>query len=449
VYRGLACLAVFLGLAIAAPGTGSVADDTALAEDTVNWSNPVISWVYEDYSTGNLKRVYRALHKMGFFVSNAETADLTRPDLVSYIERYQAHIGAEPTGYLSRRQLEDLLAGQGTLALRETRQAGRSQLLAGKAPDEHARLRANWQKLGYSQDQKKKIYRALYHLRLAGSAEMMTDFSFRLNLIEIVRGYQKRIRFNPTGFLTREQAEKLLAINAPLLPSERQAKLFAKYGSSPVLRYFRDLGEQEYGISTPVSAVVKRFQGRLGLTEHGYVTPDLLEAVKSVQLQVVRTRRFPKTIFYDVEELVVSRDWSLWQERDNSMCEITTSSIHEDGFFGSASPSSVSLYRDSDWEYNAVNTSILLENWKPDSIAELRVGGRSYYTKSPMGRTRFVAKDGSRPKSPRKNYANLINDMLRANGFEIIYETVFGTRVVASFSAMGLTKQLRAMMKAC
>ncbi|MEP3303566.1 MAG: hypothetical protein ABJO05_16505, partial [Roseibium sp.] len=395
------------------------------------------------------KTVYRALHDRGFFVSNVATADLTRPDLVSYIIRYQAHIAADRTGYLSRRQLEDLLADPEAPPLQEKQQIRSKRLLDAKAAADQDLWRADWQKLGYSLDQKKRIYRALHHLGLADTAEMVADFSWRLDLIKVVRAYQMQVGSNPTGFLTREQAETLLAVNAPLLPSERQAKLFATYGSLPVLGYFRDLGQQEYGISKPVSTVIKRFQGKFGSRVDGYVSTELFEAVKTIPLRVMRQQGAGHFLFADFEELPVSRDWKLWKDEAAHICEAFTASIHEDGFTGSASPSSVSLYRGHDWNYNEVATSIRLVNWKPDTIAEMRVSGRRYYVMSPRGSTRFVAKDGSRPDSPRKNYANLLNGMLRANGLEISYETVFGTRVVVSFSAMGLTKQLRALMKVC
>ncbi len=438
------CCATMLPLA-----NSAVAQDHKTADATTSWSNPVISWIYEDYSAADLKLVYRALYNRGFFFSDAVTADLTRPDLVEYIRRYQAYVAADPTGYLNRRQLESLLADPGEPTPREARLMRRKQLMAGASPEEHSYGRADWEKLGYSSDDKRRIYRALFHLGLASSPVMVTDFSFRLDLIRIVLAYQQQNGVAPTGFLTRQQAEELLAVKAPLLPSEKQALVFKKFGSSPVLGYFRDLGRQEYGISKPVSTVVKRFQGRFGKREDGYVTPDLFEDVKTIPLRVVREPRLAPVLFGDVEKLPVSKDWGLWKERGEGMCEAFTSSIHEDGFTGSASPSSVSLYRGADWDYNAVDTSVHLENWKRDTIAKLRVGGRSYYIKSPMGRTRFVARDGSRPKSPGKNYSNLINGMLRANGFEITYETVFGTKVVASFSALGLTRQFRAMKKAC
>lgn len=415
----------------------------------ISWSNPVLSWVYEDYAADDLKMVYRALYNRGFFFSDAVTADLTRPDLVDHIRRYQAYVAADPTGYLSRRQLEDLLADPGKPTPWESRQKQRQQAHAGKQSDTPAYGREDWEKLGYSTDQKKQLYRALYNAGLAQSAEMVTDFSLRLDLIKVVRAYQEQNGFEPTGFLTSGQAETLLGLEAPLLPSEKQAGLFGKYGSSPVLGYFRDLGRQEFGISKPVSTIVKRLQGRFGLRVDGYVSEELFKLARSIPLKVVREPRPAPMFSGDVEKLSVSKDWVLWKEHEVSLCETLTSSIYEDGFTASAAPSSVSLYRGSDWQYNAVNTSVQLENWKPETLAEIRVGGRSFYARSLRGQTRLMAKDGSKPDSPGKNYSNFINALLRANGFEIIYETVFGTRVVASFSALGLTRQLRAMKKAC
>ncbi len=415
----------------------------------LSWSNPVISWVYEDYAANDLKLAYRALYNRGFFFSDAVTADLTRPDLVDHIRRYQAYVAADPTGYLSHRQLEDLLADPGKPTPREARQKQRQQARAGKQSDTLAHGREDWQKLGFSTDQKKQLYRALYNAGLAQSAEMITDFSLRLDLIKVVRAYQEQNGFEPTGFLTSEQAETLLGLKAPLLPSEKQAGLFGKYGSSPVLGYFRDLGRQEFGISKPVSTVVKRLQGRFGLRVDGYVSDELFKLARTIPLKVVREPRPAPMFSGDVEMLSVSKDWVLWKEHEVSLCETLTSSIHEDGFTASAAPSSVSLYRGSDWQYNAVNTSVQLENWKPETLAEIRVGARSFYARSLRGQTRLVTKDGSKPDFPGKNYSNFINALLRANGFEIIYETVFGTRVVASFSALGLTRQLRAMKKAC
>lgn len=422
--------------------------EVALVADK-NWSNPVIAWVYEDYAADDLKLAYRALYNRGFFFSDAVKADLTRPDLVDHIRRYQAYIAAEPTGYLSRRQLEDLLADPGEPTPWETRQVKRKQLQSAGAADSRGDDREGWKKLGYSREQKKQIYRALFHVGLAQSAEMITDFSLRLDLIKVVRAYQKQNGFEQTGFLTSAQAETLLSLDAPLLPSEKQAGLFEKYGSSAVLGYFRDLGRQEFGISKPVSTVIKRLQGRFGMRADGYASEELFERARTLPLQIVRDPNLAPVLFGDVEKLPAAKDWGLWKEREVGICEAFTASIHEEGFSASASPSTVSLFRRTDWEYNAVNTSVDLENWKPETTAEIRVGGRSYFVRSLRGNTRLVARDGSKPKSPGKNYSSFINALLRANGFDITYETVFGTRVVASFSALGLTRQLRAMKKAC
>ncbi|MEP1576731.1 hypothetical protein [Roseibium album] len=131
------------------------------------------------------------------------------------------------------------------------------------------------------------------------------------------------------------------------------------------------------------------------------------------------------------------------------MCEISTFSIHEDGFTGSASPAGVALIRGSDWKRNSVNISVRLRNWKRDTIAQLRVRGRAYLMMEAFGRTVLVGEDGLRIDNYNKNYSSLIDGMMSANGFEITYETDFGTKAVVSFSALGLTKQLRAIMNVC
>ncbi|WP_428688027.1 hypothetical protein [Roseibium sp.] len=419
------------------------------AQSAAEWSNPVMAWRYADYSAYDLALIYRALYNRGFFYGDAVTSDLTRPDLVSYIQRYQAYIAADPTGYLTGKQIAVLLADPGEPTPWEKRQKKPKLLKAAISPEVLSSGRESWQKLGYSSEDKKRIYRALYQLELATSPQMLTDFSFRIDLIKIVRAYQDRNGHEATGFLTSEQADELLDLGAPLLPSEQQELLFQKLGRAAILSYLRDLGEQEYAMSNPMSAVVKRFQDRFGMRADGFVTSELFDHVRTVPLIVVREQSNPQTLFFNSEELPASRDWRLWKDRSEGVCEASTNSIHEDGFTGSASPSSVALLREDGWERNAVNSSIHLSNWKPNTIAEMRVDGRSYYVKFARGRTWFVAKDGSMPRNPQKNYSALINGMLRANGFEITYETVFGTKVVASFSALGLTKQLRALMKAC
>ncbi|MES0879366.1 hypothetical protein [Roseibium sp. SCP14] len=413
------------------------------------WTNPVKAWRYEDYSTRELTLIYRALYNRGFFVNEGITTDLTHPDLVRYIRKYQTYVAANPTGYLTRKQIADLLADPGKPTPQEQRRTKRSGLLAANASKDLSPARNSWQKLGYSLDEKRKIYRALFHLGLAKSPEMITDFSYRINLIDVVRAYQKQNGFVPTGFLTSEQAVKLMSLKAPLLPSEQQEAFFQISGRSAVLRFFRDLGLQEYGINNPVSAIVKRIQARFGYTADGYVSSELFEKARTIPLQVVRGSRRPQTLYHDSEERPASKDWGLWKSRTEELCETSTYSIHEDGFTGSSSPAGVALRRRSDWKQNTANISVRLRNWKPDTIAEMRVNGRRYLIKEAFGRTLLVSKDGLRVGNYSRNYSNLISGMMRANGFEIKYETDFGTNVVVSFSALGLTKQLRALMNAC
>ena len=220
-----------------------------------------------------------------------------------------------------------------------------------------------------------------------------------------------------------------------------------------MLGFFRELGQQEFGTgnsaTTSTSTIVKRLQDRFGLAEHGYITPELFEKVKTIPLRVVREPRRPQTLFSDSEEHPPSKDWGLWKSRTEQLCEASTFSIHEDGFTGSAFPAGVVLRRMAGWKRNAVNLKIRLQNWKPASIAELRVGGRGYLFKEAFGRTVLVGKDGFRAKNYDKNYSSLIAGLMRANGFEVKYETEFGSKVVVSFSALGLTSQMQAMKDAC
>ncbi|MEQ8782475.1 MAG: hypothetical protein RIE06_22645 [Roseibium album] len=415
------------------------------------WSNPVMSWRYDDYSERELTLIYNALNKRGIFLDEAVNTDLTHPELVKRIRKYQQSIADKnPTGYLTHRQIAGLMADLGNRPPQDQLRKKSAGLLAKKkTPQMQPSARSAWEKLEYSLDKKKKIYRALYHLELAKSPEMITDFSYRMNLIEVVRSYQERNGFAPTGFLTSEQADELLNRKAPMLPSEQQEEFFEKSERSAVLGFFRELGQQEYGISNPITAILKRIQGRFGLTANGYVNSELFEMAKTIPLQVVREPRRPQKLYFDAEERPASKDWSLWKSRSDDMCEISTFSIHEDGFTGSASPAGVALIRGSDWKRNSVNISVRLRNWKRDTIAQLRVRGRTYLMMEAFGRTVLVGEDGLRIDNYNKNYSSLIDGMMSANGFEITYETDFGTKAVVSFSALGFTKQLRAIMNVC
>lgn len=412
------------------------------------WSNPVMSRRYADYSERELTMLYKALYNKGFFLDETVNTDLTHPELVKRIRKYQESIKANPTGYLNHLQITGLLADQESSLPRDQlkKSAG---LLGKKSPQVQTSARSAWEKLGYSLDKKKKIYRALYHLGVAKSPEMITDFSYRMNLIEIVRNYQKQNGYEATGFLTSEQAVKLWSVKAPLLPSEQQAEFFGRPARSAILGFFRELGKQEFGIGNPVSKIAMRLQERFELNAHGYITPELFEKAKTIPLRVVRETPRPQTLYFGAVELPSAKDWGLWKSKDAAVCEASTYSIHEDGFTGSAMPAGIALKRVAGWKENSFNISVRLRNWKPGSIATLRVGGRSYLFKEAFGRTVLVGPDGYRVRNYEENYSSLINSVMRVNGFEVTYETEFGSKAVVSFSALGLTQQIRALMDAC
>lgn len=419
------------------------------APETPKWSNPVMSRWYKDYSEQELRLIYLALHNRGFFLSEATKTDFTHPDLVKRVREYQESIKANPTGYLTSFQIAELLRSPGIPLSREQQQKRSAGLLAKKAPKVQPPARSDWEKLAYTLDQKQKIYRALYHLGLAKTPEMITDFSYRMDLIEVVRAYQEHNGFDATGFLTPEQADNLLNIKAPLLPSEQQDEFLGASAGTAILVFFRDLGKQEFGISKPITTIAMQLQDRLELTPHGYITPELFEKAKTIPLRVIRETRRPQTLYFDAEELPAVKDWGLWKSNDASACETSTYSIHEDGFTGSAMPAGVALKRAADWKESAFKVTVRLRNWKPDSIASVRVGGRSYLFKEAFGRTLLVGPDGYRLRNYQKNYADLIKSVMQANSFEIIYETEFESKVFVSFSALGLTKQIRALVDAC
>lgn len=427
------------------------ASTTKSTTATKKWSNPVMSWRYAAYSEHDLRLIYRALYNRGFFVHEAVNTDLTHPRLVKHIQRYQAYIAANPTGYLTPAQIAELLRDPGTPTPQEQRNIKRKEQQAKVAAKKTSPERSEWDELGYSLDDKKKIYRSLFHLGLAQSPVMSTDFSYRTNLIKVVRAYQEQNGFPPTGFLTSEQAERLLFLEAPLLPSEQQAEFLKTAKPSAVLGFFRALGQQEYDTDekASTSTIVKRLQDRLGLAEHGYITPELFEKAKTIPLRVARDLQRPQTLFFDSEEHPRSQDWGLWKSRTEAVCEISTFSIHEDGFTGSATPAGVALRRMPGWKRNAVNLAIRLRNWKPESIAELRVGRRTYLFTQAFGRTILVGKNGLRARNYDETYSSLIGEMKRANGFEVTYDTEFGSKVVVSFSALGFTRQIRAIMNVC
>lgn len=412
------------------------------------WSNPVMARRYADYSERELTVLYKTLYNKGFFLDEAVDTDFTHPDLVKRIRKYQESITANPTGFLSHLQIVALLAEQGNPSAQDDLKK-KTALLGDKTRREQDSARSGWEKLGYSLDKKQKIYRALYHLGLAKSPEMMTDFSYRMNLIEVVRDYQKQNGYDATGFLTSEQAVKLWSVKAPLLPSEQQAEFLAGPGRSAILGYFRELGKQEFAISNPVTTIAKRLQDRFELTEHGYITPELFEKAKTIPLQVIRETRRPQTLYFGAVELPAAKDWGLWKSKDAAVCETSTFSIHEDGFTGSAMPAGVALKRVAGSKQNSFNISVRLRNWKPRSIATIRVGGGTFFFKEAFGRTLLVGPDGYRVTNYAETYSNLIKSAMRANGFEIAYETEFGSKAVVSFSALGLAKQIKAIMNAC
>ena len=70
-------------------------------------------------------------------------------------------------------------------------------------------------------------------------------------------------------------------------------------------------------------------------------------------------------------------------------------------------------------------------------------------SKVEVAQAQNTGKDSATIKERRRNFSDLIRKMLRANGFEISYETVFGNKVVAGFSALGMTRQFQAMKKDC
>lgn len=427
------------------------APTTKSATATKKWSNPVMSWRYANYTEHDLRLIYRALYNRGFFVNEAVNTDLTNPHLVKHIRRYQAYIAADPTGYLTPAQIAGLLRDPGKPTPQEQRTIKRKDQQAKRAAKELAPARSEWDELGYSLDDKKKIYRSLFHLGLAKSPDMSTDFSYRMNLIDVVRAYQEKNGFSPTGFLTSEQAETLLSLNAPLLPSEQQAEFFKTSKPSAMLGFFRALGRQEFetDANAPTSTIVKRLQGRFGFDEHGYITPELFEKAKTIPLRVARDPQRPQTLFSDSEEHPRSKDWGLWKSQSEGVCEISTFSIHEDGFTGSETPAGVALRRMPGWKRNSVNLAIRLRNWEPKSIAELRVGKRTYFFKEAFGRTILVGKNGLRARNYDETYSSLIGEMMRSNGFEVAYSTEFGSKVVVSFSALGFTRQIRAIMNVC
>ncbi|WP_420336680.1 hypothetical protein [Roseibium sp.] len=413
------------------------------------WSNPVMSRRYADYSERELTILYQALYNKGFFLEETVNTDLTHPELVKRIRKYQESIVANPTGYLSHLQIVGLLADHGNSLSPEQIKKRSTGLLGKKTLQVQPSARSDWEKLAFSLVEKQKIYRALYHLGLAKTPEMITDFSYRMNLIEVVRAYQEQNGFEATGFLTSEQAGKLLSIKAPLLPSEQQEAFLSVFGRAAVLGFFRDLGKQEFGISNPITTIAMRLQNRFELTAHGYITPELFEKAKTVPLQVIRDTRRPQTLYFDAEELPLVKDWGLWRSKDASACETSTYSIHEDGFTGSAVPAGVALKRNTDGKDTPFKITVRLRNWKPASIASLRVGGRSYLFKEAFGRTMLVGPDGYRLRNHQRNYAELIKSAVLASGFEIAYETEFGSKAFVSFSALGLAKQIRALSDTC
>ncbi|WP_269582712.1 hypothetical protein [Roseibium sp. Sym1] len=403
------------------------------------------SWMKSKFSEKELNSIYRALFNKGFLTDDRISTDFGSLRTRSAVRQYQRSISEPPTGILTEKQALTLLAAPGEPTPWEVTQSELESGVDSRAQRE-LMARRNWRQLGVSEDDRKRIFRALFHQGHARSPEMVLDDT---KLWYVVRGFQRDNGFAVTGFLTREQVDLLLEADAPKLPSELQEDVFAKYGREPVVGYFKQLGAQEFSGKYSLKVVVSRMQQKLSLPVTGFVTDELIEASKSISIKMNYGEMTPLFKSQQSREQARHKDWRRWKTEEGEYCEIGSTAVHVEGFSGSGKVAAISFYRRSDWHKSTINMELRLENWDKETLAKVKIGKSEFFLAWDGTVNVLVSRHGMKLKSERRVYGELIKTMLRANGFEITYKSVFGNNVVASFSALGLTRQLRAIQKNC
>lgn len=403
-----------------------------------------------DLSLDEEREVYRALFRLGFTKEELDIPDfLLRINTIRAVSAYQKSIEAAATGYLRKYQINLLRkSGKGLLPWEQKRQVG-LKAVQDVSSGGRSNNRAAWEELGVSLDDRKRLYRALYALGHAEAPELVTEFESSLYAIAAISAYQRSIGAQPKGYLSAEQVDALLEIEADPVPSEQQAAAYEKYGKRVLVTYFSDLGKQQNIGDHGLKYVVRQLQKQFSMPHHGYITEAFFERSKEINLKPNYGEMTPVTNKLNPQELDAVKDWRRWETEDAELCEIGTAAIHTEGFIGSAAVPSISFFREADWPKQSINAHLNLVNWDQETIARIKVGAKRFYVVWDVLDMDFVNKDGSKLSSSRSKYVAFVTALMKANSFEVTYQTVFGNELFVNLSALGLTKQIRALQKHC
>lgn len=412
--------------------------------------NPFTTWRQAGYTQAQKGLLYRALHNRGFVTSSVISTDLTSTRLRDAIRRYQATLGAPRTGYLSPKQVEDLLNDPGKPTAWERSRLHREKVLGMTSnPDGSFRGRTDWQKLAVSDETKRALFRSLYDAGFFKSPDYIKDFSYRMEVIRAVEAYQVDANYPATGFLTQEQVNELLERDAPPTPYELQQQVYEKYGESAVMNYISELVAQELGGRADFKLQVTMLQKELSFPATGYLTEELIERSKELRLKPAYAKLRPQIAILQPREKSSVKDWRRWEVGAGLICEIATIAIEVEGFLGSTKVPALHFRREQGLPKTSLGLGLELVNWDLETISMTRVGGQTFHIGWDGSRHIFTSRNGKALPVTNRAYGKFVRALMRSNGLEVKYRTVFGTEVIANFSALGFTKQLRAIQKAC
>ncbi|POF28888.1 hypothetical protein [Roseibium marinum] len=491
----------FVALALASfvvphalPGTSQAHGAESCIEIELEKNDAFQAWQQAGYSRAEKAALYRALYNRRFVYDSVVSTEFTSSRLRNAVERYQASIAACRTGYLSRSQTEELLAAPGQLTPwqrnPDLKQEVRKKLFSENSGSKE---KQQWKNLALPKDTKTNLYRALYQRGYVNDPKPVIDFMNRMDLIQAVAYFQKERGAPASGFLTEAQVKILLRRKATPTPYEIQEALFEKYSEEAVTDFLSQVAAQEFAIAPTVDAnlapymmhlsapekgpvdekrleawskmarattaefgenwnfklEITMLQGLLELPATGYISEELLERAKELGLNASFGEVHSRLAMLQPRLISSVKDWKRWKIQEFNKCEIATSAVDLDGFLGNKKMPSIHFFHNADWPNNQVNWSLDLVNWDMDTLAEIQVAGRVFHLAGTSTDPVFVAKDGSKLSDEGSAYSDFISAVAKANGFEIHYKTEFGTDVLASFSALGFTKQFRALRHKC
>ena len=456
--------------------------------------DPFQAWRQAGYSVPQKATIYRALYNRRFINDSAISTKFATATLQAAVKRYQASIGVRRTGFLTRSQVSELLADPGDLTPwqrhPDLKRDLRQKLFSEGGFEEYGR---QWTELNLSRQTKTELYRALYQRRYINDPKPVADFMNRLELIQAVAYFQKDRDLPVTGFLTEVEVKILLRRKADPTPYEAQEAVLERFSATAVTEYVSQLAAQEFitesssakgraddseQFSIPIRGEVAEnrleiwnelsrwsrdsfgekdtfkvevltLQWLLEVPTTGYITIELIERSKMLSLRPALGQVRSQLHVVRPRFIASVKDWNSWKIDDFDKCEIGTSAIELEGFLGNIEAPSLHFFRDSDWSRNQVNWRLQLTNWDKDKIATAKVAGRLFHLTANSTDVFFADAGGNKLSDESEAYNDFINAVARANGFEIRYVTVFGSEVTAGFSAMGFTKQFRALRSKC